>query len=304
MPDAALPPIPGRADTAPSGPAQHGRFAGILEGAVATRPELERITAEINALGLAHADLEVDGGRFSLLLDEQTVPGNALSSECLSEFGRLLGELTRASADPASVESTLRCTTVHGDTVVETMFAPVRGEMRAVSRVRPAEADDRVRTSTALQPLGRRRVTLIGGLFALALAMFTWQSGLLDRVFSVDATQLEIDEGPFRGLLHAEAESSWGSYRVTLQPGADYPVTSAELRALLAKVETTAARAAILAVANGNVIFVRLLDDAGDVLTFAPVLLRGLIDNPEGDVVAMLPGRRVAHSIVLGLAAR
>ena len=52
-------------------------FDGVLIGTIEELGELERAVADFNAAGMAQARLEVDGGRFSLLLDDRRLPVDA-----------------------------------------------------------------------------------------------------------------------------------------------------------------------------------------------------------------------------------
>ena len=91
----------------PEGKPSYLWFAGIVEGrrdpgASQSGPngadgghdaELRRITAGINELNLGHAELELDGGHFSILLAEETVDGEHASVANREAFLKLLQEL-------------------------------------------------------------------------------------------------------------------------------------------------------------------------------------------------------------------
>ena len=79
----------------PVGPPRYLWFAGILE---APRPDasrdgnLRRIAGEIDRLGLGRAELELDGGRFSLLLGENSLKGEKITDAARVRFLELLQE--------------------------------------------------------------------------------------------------------------------------------------------------------------------------------------------------------------------
>ena len=87
----------GEAARPPGGPVRHGWFAGILEGRRGDVETLRNAVRRLNALGLAHADLQLEGGRFNLLLDERIVPGSRFGPEVSTAFVERLQEIVDAS---------------------------------------------------------------------------------------------------------------------------------------------------------------------------------------------------------------
>lgn len=309
MPDRTDVPVPPQPHTSPPrGPVQYAWFAGLLEGRCNDSDELRRIAGEINGLGAVHIDLELDAGRFSALLDERTIAGESMTQETQDRLLGLLQEMVDASSDPQAVASTMRCTAVHGDSVVETLFAPMRGAMKCVNRVRPVQREDREHepaghTGSAIAGFGIRRVVLIGILMLVAFSALTWQSGLLDRVMSADVELLQVDSGPFGELLAVDVEPNWGNYRVLLRRGAAYPTTAAGVKELEAAAATPADRAAVLAVCDGGNIYLRLSDEQGKTLAYHPVEMRALLLKNDAVISGHLPGRIAARSIQLALEA-
>ncbi|MFQ5655434.1 MAG: hypothetical protein ACE5GW_11985, partial [Planctomycetota bacterium] len=293
----------------PEGPARHGWFDGILEGPRGDAALIHEIVHKLNMAGYARADLEIDGGRFTILLDDEIVPGDRLSEARRHAFLDHLNELVDAAGGARGLESTLRSTVVYDEEVVETLFAPFEEELRCVSRVRPIQGSDRRRSVAlarhpALRSIGRRQAIVIGGLLVVAMGLVIWSSGLGGRILSADPDEIELEAGPFAGLLRLQVESSWGDYRVSILRGERYPVSAEDVRSLQEEVRTAAERAVVNAVADGGKIYVRLEDKRGRILRVAPVELRPLLSRASAAITMSLPGRREARSIVLALAAQ
>ncbi len=294
---------------APEGPVRYAWFGGILEG---RRPQddgaLRAAVAELNADGPVPADLEVEGGRFTVLLGERTLEPSELSSERLTVFVDLLQRLVEASADPERIESTLRCTEVYAREAVETVFAPVAGEVRCVSRVRALNDEDRRRAPVAARPagpafdLGTRRALLIGALFLIAFGLFTWRSGIVGRWMSAEAAGLARETGPFGTLLAVEVERMWpGDYRVVLRRGDDYPLTTDAVSALQTGAGSPVELAAVNAVAEGDAVYAQLLNHDGEVLASDRLELRPLLGDADAEVEGKLKGRISAATVRLAL---
>jgi len=281
-------------------------FAGILEGHSGDNDRLRQTVAELNALGSIDADLELDGGQFSVLFDDLTLAGGAFAADLLDRLPRLLQEIVDAARDPARVTSTVRCTVVHEDGVVETLFAPVSGVMRGVSRPRRVKPEDLERAPAAaavgnVSGMGPVRSTLIGALMLVAFAMLAWQSGFVERLTSVESSTLTVDNGPFGELLTAEIQPNWGNYRVLLRRGQSYPKDVAQQRQLEEQAATLAERSAVLMLTQGRHLYLRLISDTGETLAYYPVDTRPLLTSDEAPAVGHLPGRSIARSIQLSI---
>jgi hypothetical protein len=287
----------------PKGPPQYARFDGILEGRRDAIGPLEAAVHELRALPGIEADLLVEAGRFSVLLDDRPIRGGAPGQEQLLAA---LQRLVEASAEPEAVESTLRCTRVYDDRVVETVFAPLRGTMRGVSRVRAVTGEDRERAprvepAPGLPRFARRQLAVIVPLVVIAFSLLVWRSGLVDRVFAASATEVTTAAGPFGRMLAVEVGANWGNYEVTVRRGVDYPESADAVRALIEDAVTSADRAAINAVADGGRVFAQLRDDGGTALAFVELELRPLLSAADATVVAYLPGRMSARTVALSL---
>lgn len=302
------------------GTPRYGLFAGVLEGGVEDAASLRNAAARIERLGVVGCDLEVDGGRFSFLFDEAPVPGERLDAAARESLVEGLQAVVAASARPAEVESTLRCSLVYGADVVETLFGIVGPELRGISRRRPLEASDRVAASTAgdlapssalesLGGTGRRHGVVVLLLLALGGVLLAWQSGYLsllrDGLYASDAEALASTAGPFGETLELTLESRFATYECTVARGARYPITAEDVEALLRAAVTAEDRAAATAVADGDTIWIRLLTEEGETVEAASVSLRSLLTDPEGTVQcklrARLRGRRVDLALDSGL---
>src|SRR5690606_34777262 len=129
-----------------------------------------------------------------------------------------------------SVESNLRCRMVYAADVVETLFVVRRGEVEAVSRVRPrTPADDELLAPaalvTGLANVRRRELVFAAAALLLVGLVAAWWSGWIDRVLAARAESLRIDTGPFGAMLAVGVERSLGNYRVELRRGPEYPAT-------------------------------------------------------------------------------
>lgn len=299
-------PPPLGATVAPAGPVLHGWFAGILEGRIGDVPELEAAVRRLNATELAAAELEIDGGRFSVLVDEAVVAGERFDPQALDDFVRALERSVGSSSDPSRVESTLRCIAVHEDGVVETLFAVTGGHVQCLSQVRdvqPADLDvpSLARVDPAIVHMGRRQAALIGALLFLGFGLLMWQNGVVGRAFGTDAGKLTESTGPFGELVGVEVGQSWGNYEVKLGRGEDYPATPAEAGLLEGSAASSLERAAVNAVADGGEIYVRLVDREGNVISSQEISLSALLSQADAVVEAKLTGSIAAYGIELAL---
>src|SRR4051812_4968194 len=108
MADDAPPPL---ASSAP----RFAWFDGIVEGRVGDVASVRAAVERANATGFGRMDVGVDGGRFSVLMDDATVPASRMTDENRCALAGALNEIAVASAGP--IESTLRCTEVFQDEV-------------------------------------------------------------------------------------------------------------------------------------------------------------------------------------------
>jgi len=265
-----------------------------LEGETLDRAELERIVSAIHRTRTAEAHLAFDGPRFSVLFDEAPLEGDRFEFARLADLVAEIQNLVDGARRPHKVESTLRCTAVYVDHVRETLFKPVAGEIRAISRSRELRAEDQRTFAASDDRLallrGRRGATLILAL-ALLAGLVVWQGGIADYVLAPTAEEIRSDRGPFEGLLDLSIEKRWPGYVVTLRPGADYPSSPSESAALEAAATTNLRLAAIRAVSEGSEIQVRILSDRGK---GGGQPSEGQFQGPtsSGDAKKLVPGAR------------
>src|SRR5262247_1440797 len=107
-------------------------FDGIVEGRLGDASLVRDAASRANAVGFGRMDVGVDGGRFSVLMSEDTVRARWMTDENRRLFANTLAEIAAASAGP--VESTLRCTEVFRHEVRETLFLAEGASIRALTR--------------------------------------------------------------------------------------------------------------------------------------------------------------------------
>lgn len=302
-PEAGLPPGP---PPPPRGNPRFAWFDGILEAPKGDLAAMRAAIGRVSATGFARLDLEVEGGRVSILVDDHPV-GPALMTDANREA--LVGGLQAivAALPPgARIESTLRCTEVFDGEVRETLFDASGGELRSVSCVRPATPDDLARAPVLELPLpslrlGRKRTALLAVLFLVAFGVVAWQGGWLDAVFGASAGGLAVETDPFGKLLDATIETSWGAYVVKVRRGPEYPATNEQQDRLIAAAADPAHRAAVSAAVEGGVIYARIEDADGKVLESKRMELRPLVGSADAVVEARFQGRIAAARLRLAL---
>ncbi len=282
-------------------------FDGILEGPRGDAETLHEAVRRLNAVGLVEAQLDISGGRFTLLLDDQPRPVENAEEAREEAFLAALQELLDGLPDRGVVESTLRCTAIDGARVREVLFAVEGRKLNPLARTRAANAEDLRRIprplpdSASLKGLPLGKAFAVVALLLVAAGFSAWRSGWVERLLAPADEELSRDAGDFEGLLALEVDRVWGNYEVTLTRGPTYPVDADAARALERGRNDLAARAAVRAVADGGRIYVQLVDGDGEVLAEEPVALAALLADPEGKIEARLPGRIGVRSARLSL---
>jgi hypothetical protein len=248
----------------PPGPVDHARFGGILEGRHDDPAPLEGAVARLNEMGLVEAELEIEGGRYSLMLDGGRIPGRRMSDSALAELVDCLGDLVEGSGHPETAECTLHCSVLARGAVRETLFVPRDGRVHAMSRVRAvaegcAEPDPEV-TTAALRRFGRRQAIWIAAVLLAAFGLAAWQSGYIDRILSRDPERIKVDTGPFGEDLAVVLDNTWGNYEVTLRRGPSYPTTEEAITKRREAAADLPHRAALGILSEGGTIYVQLRD--------------------------------------------
>ncbi len=282
-------------------------FDGILRGRDSGDGDVLMSSVDaLNALGIVQASPAIDGGFFSVLLDEQTIPGTRMTEAKANDFVRLVQQLIDSTEDPSSVESTLRCSTVSGSQVTETLFRVQQGKVVLVSRTRAIEDRDRIHAPStgsipSLQGIGKGKAMTIGALLLAIFVVLSFQKGYIDLVFGSSASDISVETGEFLDMVDVQIESDWGNYKVTLVRGSGYPSNKEAVQALLEKSEGNAERAAINAVADGAELWVQLRSRRDKVLESESASLRALLAKEDGEVVLKLKGRIGVHELRLAL---
>ncbi len=291
----------------PSGAVQFAWFGGILEGHATDLELLGSTVQEINSLGMMFADLDVERGRFSLLFDDKVVTGPSMDRVKSERLVELLDRVVGLTSSPQQLESTLNCTEVYRDGVVETLFAVRDGAIEGVSRQRDVRSEDLTRGKVggagpriALPNMSRPMVLLLLVLFLTAGGLMAWRRGLLDQINAAKVETIQVDLASFQGLIQLQVEEVWGIYAVAVSRGPEYPTTTEQADALEGRATTTVEKAAIRAVVGGTGMFVQLLDGDGKVLEAKPASLARLLSEDK-PVVVKLRGRARAKSIRLSL---
>jgi len=302
--DRVPPAIPDR--SLPAGPPLYAWFSGLVEGARGGDDgALHAVASRIERLGLGRTDLELDGPRFSLLLTGETVRGGRLDDATKQAFLGELEALVRVVGEDRPLESTLRCTEVHADQAVDTLFGIQDGEVRPLSRLRPLEAEDRRRAPhdpTAvpeLEQLGRRRALVILAIVFVLGGLAVWRSGILTRLASADPSRFTIVTTEFGERLSVSVERSVGSYVVEIRRGPTYPDTDERLAEWQARTSGARERIAYQAIAAGDTVYVHLLGEESRRLSTASAELQPLVVGASEFVTVRLPGRHDATGIAL-----
>lgn len=300
-PEDAGPPPTGGPPTSDPGPAEHARLDGILDGRLGDERAVRAGVARANAAGYGRFDLEIDGGRFSILPDSDFVPADRMTDDRRRAYFDGLRDVAAASRTP--VESTLRSVEVYRDVVRETLFVADGGALRALTRERPRTGADRAATADrdAPPPMGRGRIAVLGILFVIAFGLVAWTSGWIDRAMAPPAAEISVEHGVFGDLLDATVENSWGDYVVTVRRGPGYPATSARVDELERAAGTPAERAAVTAAATGGDLWIRLERADGRAIEAIRVPLRALVESADRTVEARVPGRSSGAALRLAL---
>ena len=284
----------------PGGALENLRFGGILEVRGGSRDNLLAVVRRINAIGLAQAELDSDGGRHSLMFDDQPVSGSAASNDQIDRLVEELQALLDASESPVGAESTLHCTAIHTDGVIETLIGVEQGRVHPVSRVR-SRTPPPIDTLSEQRRVAWVRVSAVVLLFVIGSTMMAWQFGYIDRVLASSATDLKHDLGPFENRLEFDLERSWGRYKITIRRGPGFPVDPAAAKAQADAATGFAESTAAQIIADGGTLYVQLVNANGQVLESTAIELRPLIEAPDGKATCELHGRVGAKSVRLAL---
>ncbi len=312
MPEQPEPPPLHRRRTPPPAMAEPSHsawywFDGLVEGPLKDPLEIQQAAHRLEAVGITRVHLEIEGGRFSLLMDDTAHSITGTEDSQRLAFMEHLQNLVDLSTAPDQVESTIRCTEVDGQEVRETLFSCSQGVMDRLSRVRRATAADLSRRPRPTSMVGgnfknspwRRPVLVLAVILAtLGLA---WQTGVVDRMLAVEAESLQVSAGPLDNFLNMSVEKEWGQYIVTLERGTHFPKDRVAFKTLAEAAQDMEHAVALQALARGDVFFVHLVGEDGKLIFEKSISLRTLLLAPESQVEVILPGSRTAARIELAL---
>jgi hypothetical protein len=276
-----------------SGRPRFAWFDGILEGTASDPAAVHAAARRVNALDFVRMDVSVEGGRFTVLLDDHDVPSERLTDGNRSALIAALGEIARAAGGP--VESTLRCTEVFAEGARETLFLPEAGSVRALTRTRGLTDADLGRGPGLAAHhdahASRGLFLAVAALLLVALGLWLWAGGWFDRLLAAKPAALVLDTGPFGDLVAVEVDGTWGDYSVVLRRGAGFPTSNEAWDARRAGAATPLERAAVEVASTGGQVWVRLEDADQYVLTAAAADLRPLLADAARTVEVRLAGR-------------
>ena len=308
MADRTPPPLPDLEP--PRGAPVYAWFEGILDGARRDDAALESAVAELGRAGIGPVEVEFDGGRFTVLFAGGTFPGSAFGEDRKQEVLRAI-EAVVAAADPSrSVESTTRCTEVHAESTVETLFAIEGSSVRPLGRVRPIESADRRRDPRRESEddrddptFPRRHLLVIAMLGFVVGPILLWQSGWLDRIRAVDPSTLPIETTVFEHRLEVSVDRELGRYVFTVTRGPNFPGTREALDVWRDRIEADGDRpvdrVAHEILASGGRAYIHVLGEDDARLRTVPIELRSLVTGSLGEVVVKADGHPGTRRFVL-----
>lgn len=306
----------GFGDPLPTGPPAYGWFDGVLEGKVADPEKLNSFAGDWEGMFKGGSPLDIQGSRFSFMPSDAVIEGTKLGTEQQEAVLELLHRIEGEAVVPNSLESTLRCTLVYEDQVVETLFGALEGDLRSASRARPVNAEDHARCvksgviPDSVRSLGLSRGLFVGVFTLLLFGLSVWRAGWLDQARAVPAEELELDAGTFEGLLVIEVEQRLGGYEVKVRRGDEFPVDPAATKSLTEAATDNLRVASIEVVSSGDSVYLQLVDsnhlEDGEAVTRVlgevELELRVLLVDEDAGADAWLKGRSAATGCRLSLA--
>ncbi len=282
-------------------------FDGILEGPVGDRDLLKSCTIRIDAIGIVQANLEIDGGRFSILLDDKSRRMDGIRDEQRARLLALFQEIVDLSPNPLGVESTLRCTEVTKDGVQETLFALQDGQFQRVSRTRKANSGDLARKPRPISVIGgefenpNQRRVILGGAVLFVLSFLGWQMGVVHLALTPEPQEISVNHGLFENMIASDLSKKWGVYTLSIYRGDDFPKTMSAFDSAIKSAKKLNRGAMLDALAHGNVIYVQLIDSADNIVFQKGLSLKPLLLSSEAKLQMQIQGHKDAKSIRLAL---
>lgn len=285
-------------------------FDGILEGPIGDRDALRSAVIKLDAIGIVSVNLELDGGKYSVLLDDKSKLLEGVNDAQRLKLIQSIQDIVELSAAPNKVESTLRCTEVSSSSVHETLFALQNGKVEKISRRRSANSDDLLRRPRPISVLGetfvggKSRRLMIGGLIVLFCLAIGIQFGIADRIFAPEPSEITIEHRQFGNYLTSSMDKKWGVYTLTITRGESFPSSMAEFDAIAKAAARLDESATLGVLARGETAYIQMLDDKDGVLYQKGVSLKPLLLADDASIQVLMPGFRKTSSIQLALAPR
>ncbi len=275
---------------------------GILEGRADDPGAVMAAVDALSACSAAKFACEITGSRFSMLPRATNVPGAGFDEDAQSKFFAALERLVQ-TAQPGSIESTLRAKMVYATQVAETLFAMQRGAPAPVTRIRPRLEGEcaAVEDGSPRALLRRREALWIAPMLVVLAGVLVWRNGLLDRILAARAETLAVETGPFGETIALSVTRSFGNYEVEIRRGERYPKDPSELTALRERASSLVDRAAVDAVGDGGVAWVLVCNRDGNVRSASRFDLRALLADPANKTVVKAHGAIDATTVRLSL---
>ncbi|MEO0479887.1 MAG: hypothetical protein AAF196_10435 [Planctomycetota bacterium] len=285
--------------TIPSEGPETLQFEGILEGRTVDSEAIRIAANDMSRASGQTFEVEFDGPMFSILSSDGIHEGANFDESHRTDFLDAIRRVI-AAAEPNSVESTLRCSAWFGNQVAETVFAVQGGEPQPVGRMRPRGPNEGrlVRPEPVFRADSMSRARIVSLVIAAVIAVsgLVYFSGVPQRIFAQDATELDISTGPLQSTIAMSAESEWNwnsfgfIYEVKIRAGEAFPATPMDLEEAIAGASDHIERAALETLQSGGRFEIQLLDKNDKVLFKETTNLVQLLSDPEKTVTVELTG--------------
>lgn len=237
---------------------------GLVEGRLPSQPgaadKLRKWTEFARSAGL-HMHLQIDGGTFNILADNQVMDAGQLGPDPVQVVSSALQEMLKIfpPGERGAVSSTLRSVEYRPGEETQTLYV-----IREDGKVEPQQRTARAITTPSRAPLGRRDrrrlwLTTAGavGLVALVLVMIV-NPGILgrhDQPVRIDPQTVTLDAGrmgQYIQIVGLAAQPPDGMV-LTLRRTEHFPVDGAQLDERWRSAESLSQRMAVEALARGYI---------------------------------------------------
>lgn len=282
-------------------------FDGILEGPLGDRDMLKACTTRLDAIGIVQSNLEIEGGRFSILLDDKSRQMARIDDNQRGRLLALLQEIVDLSPNTARVESTLRCTEVTDSGAQETLFALQGGQFQRVSRARKTSSEDLARKPRPTSVIGHEfenpnhRRAILGVAVLIMLGFMGWQLGIVHLALAPDPQEIVMDYDLLENVIATDLSKKWGVYTLSVFRDNEFPKTMSAFDAAIKSAKQLDRSAMFSAVARGDVIYVQLIDSSGDIVFQKGLSLKPLLLDSKEKIQIQIRGHKDAKRVRLAL---